>query len=92
MIQPDIGIEFGIEKCAILIMKSGKRETAEGIELLSQKSIRTIGEKENYNFFRTNGSRPSQTNGDEGEKKKEKKEEQENFSKPSSAAEISSKG
>ena len=25
--------EFGIEKCAMFIMKYGKRETAEGIEL-----------------------------------------------------------
>ena len=39
LIQPiriynqDRGMEFGIEKYAMLIMKSGKRETAEGIEL-----------------------------------------------------------
>ena len=31
-------MEFGIEKCAILLMKGGKRETAEGIELL--KSVK----------------------------------------------------
>ena len=30
-------MEFSIEKCAILIMKSGKRELAEGIELLNQE-------------------------------------------------------
>ncbi len=29
----DIGMEFGIEKCAMLIMKSGKRHRMEGIEL-----------------------------------------------------------
>ena len=29
----DIGMEFGIEKCAMFMMKSRKRETTEGIEL-----------------------------------------------------------
>ena len=29
----DIGMKFGIEKCAILKMKSGKWQTTEGIEL-----------------------------------------------------------
>ena len=28
----DIGMEFRIEKCALLIMKNRKREAAEGIE------------------------------------------------------------
>ena len=30
-------MEFGIEKCAVLIMKSGKRQTTEGIELQNQE-------------------------------------------------------
>ena len=30
----DIGMEFGVEKCAMLITKSGKRHLTEGIELL----------------------------------------------------------
>ena len=29
----DIGMRFGIEKCAMLIVKSGKRQMTEGIEL-----------------------------------------------------------
>ena len=29
----DIGMEFGIEKCALLVMKSGKRHLTDGIEL-----------------------------------------------------------
>ena len=41
----DIGIEFGIEKYVILIMKSGKTETTEGIELPNKESIRTLGER-----------------------------------------------
>ena len=46
----DVRMEFGIEKCAMLIMKSGKRQITEGIELLSQKSIRTLREKETYEY------------------------------------------
>ena len=44
----DIGMEFGIEKSAILVMKSGKRHMTEGVELPSQVVIRTLGEKETY--------------------------------------------
>ena len=33
----DIGMEFGIEKCAMLIMKSGKRQMTEGLELPNQE-------------------------------------------------------
>ena len=42
----DLGMEFGIEKCAMLIMRSGKREITEGIKLLNQKRIRTHEENE----------------------------------------------
>ena len=44
-------MEFGIEKCAMIGMKSGKRGTVEGIELLNQESIRLLGEKENYKYL-----------------------------------------
>ena len=44
----DIGTEFDIEKYAILIIKKEKKETTEEIELPSQESIETLGEKENY--------------------------------------------
>ena len=44
----DIGMEFGKEKCAMLVMKSGKRHMTEGIELPNQEKIRTLGEKETY--------------------------------------------
>ena len=36
----DIGMEFGIEKCSILIMKSGKQYMTERMELLKQEKIR----------------------------------------------------
>ena len=33
----DIGMEFGIEKCTMVIMKSGKRQITEGIELSNKE-------------------------------------------------------
>ena len=51
----DVGIELGIEKCAMLIMRSGKRQMTDGIELPNQERIRKLGEKETYkyNYHRT---------------------------------------
>ena len=39
----DIGMEFGIEKCAILVRKSGKPHLTDGMELPNQDKIRTLG-------------------------------------------------
>ena len=47
----DIGMEFGIEKYAMLIMKGGKRETIERIEIPNPESIRTLGKKENNQYL-----------------------------------------
>ena len=47
----DIGIKFGIEKCAMQVMKSGKQYMTEGVELPNQVVIRTRGEKENYKLL-----------------------------------------
>ena len=41
----DMGMEFGIKKCAMLVRKSGKRHLTDGMELQSQYKIRTLGEK-----------------------------------------------
>ena len=38
----DIGMEFGIEKCAMLVMKSRKRHLTGGMELPNQNKIRTL--------------------------------------------------
>ena len=38
-------MEFGIKKCSMLVMKSGKRCMTERVELQNQL-IRTLGEKE----------------------------------------------
>ena len=47
----DIGMEFGIEKCALFIMKSGKRHLTDGIELPNQDKIRTSAENETYKYL-----------------------------------------
>ena len=44
-------MEFGIEKCVMLIIKSEKRRMTEGIELWNQEKIRTLGEKETYKYL-----------------------------------------
>ena len=43
-------MEFGIEKCAMLIMKSGKRHITDGMELPNQDKIRTLAENETYKY------------------------------------------
>ena len=40
----DIGMECSIEKCAMPVMKSGKRHLTDGMELPNQDKIRTLGE------------------------------------------------
>ena len=44
-------MEFGIEKCAMLVMKSGKRHMTDGMELPNQDKIRTLGENETYKYL-----------------------------------------
>ena len=44
-------MEFGIEKCAMLVMKSGKRHMTDGIELPNKDKIITHGEKETYKYL-----------------------------------------
>ena len=47
----DIGMEFGIEKCALLVMKRGKRYLTDGIEPPNQDKIRKIAENETYKYL-----------------------------------------
>ena len=46
-----IGMEFGIEKCTRLVMKSGKRQLTDGMELPNQDKIKTIAENETYKYL-----------------------------------------
>ena len=47
----DKGIEFGIEKCAMLVMKIGERHMTDGMELLNYDRIRTLKENETYKYL-----------------------------------------
>ena len=47
----DIGLEFDIEKCAMLIIKSGKPHLTDGMEQPNQDKIRTLGQKETYKYL-----------------------------------------
>ena len=44
----DIGMEYDIEKCAMLVMKSGKQHMTDGMELPNQDKIRTLEENETF--------------------------------------------
>ena len=62
-------MEFGIEKCAMLVMKSGKRHLKDGMGLPNQDKIRTLGENEIYKYLGIIKSRLRQTSGDERKNK-----------------------
>ena len=47
----NIGMEYGIEEYAMLIMKNGKRQMMGGIEQPNQERIRTLGEMETYKYL-----------------------------------------
>ena len=44
-------MEFSIEKCAMLVMKSGKRHRTDGMELPNQDNISTLAENETYKYL-----------------------------------------
>ena len=47
----DIGMEFGIEKCAMLVMDKGKIVKSVGIELPGGKVIKSLQEGESYKYL-----------------------------------------
>ena len=47
----DIGMESDIEKCAMLVMKSGKRHMTDGMELPNHEKIRMLEENETYKYL-----------------------------------------
>ena len=44
-------MEFGIEKGAMLVMKSGKRQLTDGMELPNKDKIKTLAENETYKYL-----------------------------------------
>ena len=47
----DIGMEFGMEKCTMIVMKNGKRHLTDGIELSNREKFRKLGEKVTYKYL-----------------------------------------
>ena len=47
----DIGMEFGIGKCAMLVMKNGKLHMTDGNELPNHDRNRTLKENETYKYM-----------------------------------------
>ena len=47
----DIGMEFGIENCALLVMEKGKIVKSVGIKLPDGKVIKSLQEGESYKFL-----------------------------------------
>ena len=47
----DIGMEFGIEKCAMLVMEKGKIVKSVGIKLRDGKIIKSFQEGESYKYL-----------------------------------------
>ena len=47
----DIGMEFSIEKCAMLVMEKGKIVKSIGIELPDGKVIKSLQEGESYKYL-----------------------------------------
>ena len=43
---------FGIEKCAMLVLKSGQRYMTKGMELLNQEKMMSLKEKETHKYLR----------------------------------------
>ena len=76
-----IGIEFGMEKCATLIMRSGKRRMTEGIKLPNQEKIRMPGKKKTCKYLEILEADTIEQV-EMKEKKKSVSEERENYLKP----------
>ena len=47
----DIGMQFGLDKCAVLIIKRGKIVKSEGIELPNDEKIRSLKEDDSYKYL-----------------------------------------
>ena len=47
----DIGMEFGLEKCAMLVMKSGKRHLTDGMELPNQTRLEHSEKRKHTNTW-----------------------------------------
>eukprot|EP00795_Rhopilema_esculentum_P010379 gene10379-biopygen12962 len=51
VVSIDIGMGFGVEKCAVLVMKRGKVVESNGIDLPNKETIRSIHEENGYKYL-----------------------------------------
>ena len=47
----DIGMEFGVDKCAVLILKRGKKTLSDGIDLPHGKQIKSLNTNDSYKYL-----------------------------------------
>ena len=47
----DIGMKFGVEKCAVLTMKKGKMAKSDGITLPNKTAIKGLKQSESYKYL-----------------------------------------
>ena len=47
----DIGMQFGIDKCAMLVRKKGRIVKSDGIQLPNDKVIKTLEEGQSYKYL-----------------------------------------
>ena len=47
----DIGMQFGLDKCAVLTMKRGRVVKSDGIELPNDKKIRSLEQDDSYKYL-----------------------------------------
>ena len=51
VVSEDIGMKFGIEKCAVLVLKRGNIIKSDGIVLLDDTVIRAMNEGDSYKYL-----------------------------------------
>ena len=51
VLSSDIGMEFGVKKCAMLMMRRRRLVRSEGIVLPDENKIRVIGENYSYKYL-----------------------------------------
>ena len=51
IVSKDIGMKFGIEKCAVLVLKRGRLAQSEGIRLPDETTMRAMRESEGYKYL-----------------------------------------
>ena len=47
----DIGMQFGVKKCAVLIMKRGRQIKSDGVKIPGSNDIRSLQESDGYKYL-----------------------------------------